>query len=278
MKNIIKINFILFLVFLHSCQKYTLVGVQETNTKELSAEEYNNLIQRMHSLPMIIKYYDEENDIYFDLDIQNRTVSRNKSWSFANPQPNTIYASGNGIVVYVSSSSVSWGYGSPTHTITAGSTTLNVQTLCLAVDASAYAAMFAGQTGELPYTGISVVMGLDADFSLLQNSSSSNFGNFFNGLAYYLVYDAPASGSYQVIDWTNLTGVFPSQLGFAMVFSFDLQNNFGAFYFSQDGDLNVSGGDISFNGNYWGIETVFDNINPNLTYGTYPGSGTMGCQ
>ena len=229
-------------------------------------------------MPLTIRYFDEKNNRHVDFDVRKRTVSFNKVWSFANPQPNTIYASGGGFVIYLSSSSASWGYGTPTHTVNAGSTTLQVQTICLAVDASAYAAMFAGQTGQLPYTGISVVMGLDADFSLLANSSSTNFGNYFSGLAYYLVYDSPASGSYNAIDWTNLTTLFPNQQGFAMVFSFDTQNNFGAFYFSKDGQFNVSGGDISFNGNYWGIEIDFMNINPNLSYNTYAGSGTMGCQ
>jgi hypothetical protein len=278
MKRIILGIFILSAVTFNSCNKFEEVNAPTQEIKQLTKEEYKNLMKKMDALPMIIKYYDEKNDQYIDFDVKNRSVSVNKIWSFANPEPNTIYASGGGLVVYISSSSTNWGYGSPTHTITAGSTTLNVQTLCLAVDASAYAAMFAGQTGELPYTGISVVMGLDADFSLLENASSSNFGNFFRGLAYYLVYDSPASGAYDVIDWTNYNGIFPDQLGFAMVFSFDLQNNFGAFYFSQDGQLNVSGGDISFNGNYWGIETIFDNINPSLSYGTYSGSGTMGCQ
>jgi hypothetical protein len=263
---------------LGSCTKYEKKVAYTDSSLTLTSEQFKNFEERMSKIPLTVHYFDEKNNRHVDFDVRKRTVTFNKSWSFANPQPNTIYGSGGGLVVYLSSSSTNWGYGSPTHTITAGSTTLNVQTLCLAVDASAYAAMFAGQTGQLPFTGISVVMGLDADFSLLANASSTNFGNYFKGLAYYLVYDSPASGSYSVIDWTNLNTSFPQQQGFSMVFSFDIQNNFGAFYFSQDGQLNVSGGDISFNGNYWGIETVFNNINPNLTYGTYPGSGTMGCQ
>jgi hypothetical protein len=135
--------------------------------------------------------------------------------------------------------------------------------------------MFSGQTGTLPIDGISLVMGLDADFSLLANSSSTNFSNYFHGLAYYLVYDFNASGSYQVIDWTTMT-TLPNSISFAMLFSFD-SNNMGAFYFSQDGDINVSGGNMTFNGNYWGIEMDFSNLSPSLTYDTYPGSGTMGC-
>lgn len=266
------------ILFATSCTKYEKVNQKVEDTLTLSEEQHNALEERMSTMPLTIRYFDEENNRHVDFDVRNRTVTFNKVWSFANPQPNTIYASGGGLVVYVSSSSTNWGYGTPTHTITAGSTTLNVQTLCLAVDASAYAAMFAGQTGQLPYTGISVVMGLDADFSLLANASNTNFGNYFRGLAYYLVYDSPASGSYNVIDWTTLSTNFPQQIGFAMVLSFDLQNNFGAFYFSKDGQLSVSGGDITFSGNYWGIETIFNTVNPGLTFNTYPGSGTMGCQ
>jgi hypothetical protein len=89
------------------------------------------------------------------------------------------------------------------------------------------------------------------------------------------VYDFNASGSYQVIDWTTMT-TLPNSISFAMLFSFD-SNNMGAFYFSQDGDINVSGGNMTFNGNYWGIEMDFSNLSPSLTYDTYPGSGTMGC-
>jgi hypothetical protein len=119
-------------------------------------------------------------------------------------------------------------------------------------------------------------MGLDADFSLLANSSNTNFANYFHGLAYYLVYDFNASGSYDVIDWTTMT-TLPNSLAFSMVFSFDF-NNSGAFYLSKDGAITVSGGDMTFNGNYWGIEMDFNNLNQSLTYNTFSGSGTMGCQ
>lgn len=278
MKKVTLILGIILLGVFSSCTKYQSVSKGEDSDVVLTKDQFSKLKERMSEMPLTIRYFDEKNNRNVDFDIQNRTVAFNKVWSFANPQPNTIYASNGGLVVYISSSSTSWGYSTPTHSVTAGSTTLNVQTLCLAVDASAYAAMFAGQTGQLPITGISVVMGLDADFSLLANASNTNFGNYFNGLAYYLVYDAPASGTYNAIDWTGMNTNFPQQLGFAMVFSFNLQNNFGAFYFSKDGQFNVTGGDISFSGNYWGLETNFNSINPTLSYNTYPGSGTMGCQ
>jgi hypothetical protein len=274
MKNIGILAF-LILVGLNSCSKnQTYVAKEEKMT--LSPEQYKKFKDKLSAMPMIIKVKDEVNNRFVDFDVRNQTVTFNKSWNFANPTPNTIYAQNGSIVVYVSSNSAGWGSGSPTHTVTAGNTTLNVQTLCMAVDASAYAAMFAGQTGALPIDGISIVMGLDADFSLLANSNSTNFANYFHGLAYYLVYDFNASGSYDVIDWTTMTSL-PNSIAFAMLFSFDY-NSSGAFYFSQDGTINVSGGDMTFNGNYWGIEMDFNNLSPSLTYNSYPGSGTMGCQ
>lgn len=264
----------LFSFCLSSCHRADKVPFKE-NKMELSLEQYKVLQQNLKTIPLIIKVKDEVNNRFVDFDVRNKTVSFNKVWNFSDPTPNTIYGQNGGIVVYVSSSSLGWGYGSPTHTVSAGNTTLNVQTMCVAVDASAYAAMFSGQTGALPFDGISLVMGLDADFSLLANSSSTNFSNYFHGLAYYLVYDFNASGSYPVIDWTTMT-TLPNSISFAMLFSFD-SNNMGAFYFSQDGDINVSGGNMTFNGNYWGIEMDFSNLSPSLTYDTYPGSGTMGC-
>ena len=271
------ISFCLLIVLL-GCTKFSDTSIEKSEELVLSKNQFSEFDKHLSDLPMIIRYKDETNNRYVDFDIRKRTVELNKVWSFANPEPNTIYGEGGGIVFYISESSVGWGYGSPSSTVTAGSTTLDVQTICFAVDMSAYAAMFTGQTGELPIDGFSGVMGLDADFSLLANSSSTNFGDYFSGLAYYFVYDYQASGNYPVIDWTDWSGsvAFPNALGFAMVFSFS-SNNIGSFYFSKDGDISVNGGSMSFNGNYWGIEMDFSNIAPNLTYDTYTGSGSMGC-
>ena len=259
---------------LAACKKENTTTVNSVSS-ELTEDQFKVLTNNMKSIPLSINVIDEVNNRVVEFNVRERTISCNRSWNFANPTTNTIYGQAGGLTVYVSSSSVGWGSGSPTHSITAGSTTLNVQTLCLAVDASAYASMFAGATGSLPIDGISVVMGLDADFSLLANSSSSSFGNYFKGLAYYLVYDFNASGSYPVIDWLNYS-TFPNSEAFSMVFSFTAGNN-GGFYFSENGNINVSGGDMTFTGNYWGIESNFSAINPSLSYGTFSGSGTMGC-
>lgn len=275
MKNLNLIFAAFLFTFLMGCNKNKLVQKIDNDTFITNKESKSKIEDALKTMPLIVKIKDEANNRFIDFDVRNKTVSINKTWSFANPQPNTIYAQGSGLVVYVSSSTFGFGSSNSTSTITAGNTSLNVQTLCLAVDASAYAAMFQAQSGQLPISGISVVMGLDVDWALLQNASTANFGNYFHGLAYYLVYDFPASGSYNVIDWTGANGI-TSLDGFAMVFSFG-QNNNGSFYFSKTGTLNVNGGDMTYNGDYWGIEGLFNTINNGLTFQTYSGSGTMGC-
>lgn len=271
MKKIIYPSLLFIFFSVLSCSKTEIVNVKKKETLKFNKDYREKIEEAFKTMPMIIKVKDEVNNRFIDFDVKNRTMSVSKSWSFSNPQPNTIYAQGGGLIVYVSSASFGFGSSSSTSSVTAGNTTLNVQTLCLAVDVS----MFAAQSGPLPIDGISVVMGLDADFGLLQNASSTNFGDYFHGLAYYLVYDSPASGAYAVFDWTG-NGNVGQQDGFAMLFSFT-QNNSGAFYFSKDGDITVSGSDMTFNGNYWGIETDFSTLTNSLTFQSYPGSGTMGC-
>jgi hypothetical protein len=266
----------LFAWLIFACDKSEIANVAKKEKAVLTEEQYQKLEKALQTIPLIIKVKDEKLNRFVDFDVRERTVSFNKAWNFANPQSNTIYAQNGGLVIYVSSSVFNFGSSTKTHSVTAGSTSLKVKTLCVSVDASAYAALFQAQTGQLPINGVSVVMGLDADFGLLQNASSTNFGDYFRGLAYYLVYDFPASGSYNVFDWTGIKALSGLD-GFAMVFAFN-KNNFGGFYFSKDGKINVSGGNMTFNGNYWGIETNFSAISPNLTYNTYSGSGTMGCE
>jgi hypothetical protein len=265
-----------FTLAIVACNKSNIVNVAKQEKVVLSEVQQQKLEEAFKTMPLIIKMKDEKNNRFVDFNVKERTVTINKSWSFSNPTSNTIYADNGALVVYVSSSAFDFGSSSTTYGVTAGNTSLNVKTICLAVDASAYAAMFQTQTGQLPIDGISVVMGLDADFSLLQNAASTSFGDYFHGLAYYLVYDFGASGSYNVFDWSLATPLSGSD-GFAMVFGFE-QNNFGGFYFSKDGTINVSGGDMTFNGNYWGIETDFTTLSTTLAFDTFSGSGTMGCE
>jgi hypothetical protein len=270
-----KNNFILFtllgLLFL-SCSKSELTISKKE--QKLTADMSKKLKNELEKLPLIIRVRDSVNHRYVDFNAKTQTISTTKSWSFSNPSPNTIYASSQGLVVYISTPNTSFGNGSGTATINAGNTTLNVQTQCLAIDLSAFAAA----SGSLPIDGFSMVIGLDADFSLLQNANTMCFSDFFKGLAYYMVYDSPASGSYNVIDWNNPNFSINNNDGYAYVFSFENCND-GKFYFSKSGSIDVNNGDMSFqNGHYWELSGLFNSINTGANLVDYPGSGTMGCQ
>lgn len=256
-----------------SCTKKDLPIKEITETEQkLSSETSENLKKELENLPLIIRVKDSVNNRFIDFNVKNKSISINKSWSFSNPSSNTIYASSQGLVVYISDPNSSFGYGSGSSTITAGNTTLNVQTLCLAMDLSAFSA-----SGTLPISGFSMVMGLDADFSLLQNASSLCFSDFFKGLAYYMVYESPASGTYPVINWNNPNFTLNANDGYAFVFSFENCNE-GKFYFSKSGDIAVSNGDMTFqNGFYWELLGLIDSITTGVSLIDYPGSGTMGC-
>lgn len=268
---------LLSLLSILSCKKIPVSSEEEQEKQYvLNTKSTEDIRDALAKLPLTIYVKDEENNKYVGFDIEKREIILNnkRNWDFANPQPNTLYAQAGGLAIFVSSADFSLGSNASTSTVTAGNTTLNVKTICVAVDISAYMAAFGNQVGTLPYDGISLVMGLDADFSLLSNASPNNFANYFRGVAFYYVLDFQASGSYSVIDWTQYT--VNNNEGFAFVFSF-MQNNYGGFYFSKSGDIVVNGNSMTFNGNYWGIETDFFNINPGLQFQDYSGSGTMGC-
>lgn len=213
---------------------------------------------------------DSVNNRFVDFDVKKQTISFLKNWSFSNPSTNTVYASSQGLVIYISNPNSSFGYGSGSSTVTAGSTTLNVQTQCLAMDLSAFTSVSA-------LDGISLVMGLDADFSLLANASTSCFSDFFKGIAYYMVYDSPASGAYPVVDWNIPTFTLNDLESYAFVFSFENCND-GKFYFSKSGDIVVNNGDMTFqNGEYWELLGLFNSISNGASLSSFPGSGTMGC-
>ena len=261
-----------------SCTKNPSKIAAPNAQEEISQTTVSNLKKMLDELPTIIRVRDEKNNRFVDFDIKNKSISILKSWSFANPTPNTVYSTTSGFVIYISDPNPAWGMGSGSQTITAGSTTLQVQTMCLAM--AGFSNLFSsGQS--FPIDGISLVMGLDADFSMLNNASTLCFSDFIHGVAFYEVFESPASGSYDVIDWTDpnvFTNYFLPQNGYAFVFSFDNCNE-GNFYFSKSGTINVNGGDMTFSGEYWGWEDWYTAITQGGTILTndYPGSGTMGC-
>jgi hypothetical protein len=101
-------------------------------------------------------------------------------------------------------------------------------------------------------------------------------------LAYYVVYDNEASGSYDILNWFDNVDEDPDDLGgngFAWVYSFSEDS--WMIYFSDSGELQVNGGQMNFNGTYLGIGLSISELEDgnylNFNYEEGTGYGSMGC-
>ena len=231
-------------------------------------------------------------------ELKNRggaTVVHPLDFSFANPSSGYTYSytntyttstgttyTTNSYTVYAAFNS--FGAGTSGGTVVAGPTSLDINyAFCFSSTDQGFGLGLFG-TGA-PTSGISSVIGVSGDFSALQNANdSTNLADIFHGLAFYFVYDGTASGSYPVIDFSNVN--WNDSTGFdnkCFAFIFDIQN--GRFFVSKSGTINVSGGSMSYNGDYYMIsgflneDGEFDITGPNanITLSVVQGFGTMGC-
>jgi hypothetical protein len=216
--------------------------------------------------------------------------STRDGWSFSQPEDGLNYSSTNSIaysedthLFYVTPSA----FGSNSSlggTVVAGSTSLDIN----------YAFCFAYEDGEdalggdlfsasgATTNGLSGVIGISGDFEELQGADSTTaFSDIFHGLAFYFVYDGRPDGQYDVADWLDLdwgdSTTFDNKC-FAFIFDF----TGGKLYLSKDGHIDVSGGSMSFNGNYFEVSGFLNedgeyDLEGDLTLTTVPGFGTMGC-
>ncbi len=216
--------------------------------------------------------------------------STRDGWSFAHPDDGMNYSSNGGItysstthLFYITPSSFG-AASSIGGTVVAGSTSLDINyAFCFAYedgDAAVGGDLFSASGATT--NGLSGVIGLSGDFDQLQNSDSTTaFSDIFHGIAFYFVYDGRPDGQYDVADWLNLDwGDSTTYDNKCFAFIFDFVN--GKLYLSKDGHIDVSGGSMSFNGNYLEVtgflndEGQYD-LSGDLTYNTVPGFGTMGC-
>lgn len=271
--NMKKVLTIVLLVMISlSCQKisqYDILNSKNTLSKD-AIDNLNNLLKLS---PDILNLVDEKNRKVYKIDLKSRKLINTKTWSFSDPDVNTVYAENDYIVVYASIDFLQ--ENAQSYNIQVGDESLSVKTICMSIDYSSFLTLFGELGSEFPSDGFSAVIGIDADLSMLSNASSENIGNFFHGMASYYVYDFEASGQYEVFDWWDLN-TFESGNAVAYAFLFS-NNNFGSFHFSKDGNINVSGGNMTFEGNYYKIDYDFFMINDSLEFQTVQGSGTMGC-
>lgn len=254
-----------------------------------------NKIEKAANKIPAISWYNSTMDKVITFDPKNET----KSFSFSDPNPgfnfsnsnqvNWVPANGGGGILFVGpgafgGNSASGGAG----TVIAGSTVLNISsTFCFSASEEALGLDIGGFGGP-DFDGISGVIGFAGDLEALSTGdfeSEDEIFDFFDGIAYYVVYDNEASGSYDILNWFDGFSEDPDDLGgdgFAWVYGFSPDS--WSLWFSQSGTLNVSGGSMNFNGEYFGIELNFDDLFEDdgddlfdLQFSEGTGYGQMGC-
>lgn len=239
-------------------------------------EKVETLVDRLPE----VAFYDEKTNRLIRLNPETREFSfatPNAGWNFSTNSGVT-YVEDQGIVIIPVAS-----FGSNTGgTVVAGSSTLDIgYTFCFSASDEALGLDLFDFGGDLD--GVSAVIGIGGDFEALADGTyedEDDFSTFFTGLATYIVYDNEASGSYEILNWLEEIDTDTDDLankGFSYVVDFQ---NFNL-YFSANGDLNVSGGEMSFSGEYLGFLELFDSLDEededDFEYALVPGFGTMGC-
>ncbi|MCS6824347.1 MAG: hypothetical protein NZ529_08635 [Cytophagaceae bacterium] len=228
---------------------------------------------------------------------QLRINLRTGEYSFANPDPGYTFSTSDGVYEYVESSDGSYiavkasafsesGGGG---TVVAGSTNLSINyTLCLsAKDSSNESGLDLFGMG---FEGVSMIIGISGDLQKWAEEMQNNeeepdedfFETYFRGYALYIVYDSPASGSYEVVNWLENIDTVEDEpdsrslkdKGFAYVIDFVKKH----FYLSSKGLLNVNGGSIGFSGKYFSVDVSDENeeLSPE-DIEEVDGFGTMNC-
>lgn len=202
---------------------------------------------------------------------------------FSSPSGVSYVTNPNGGVGFVVASSAFGTNSSSGGTVVAGSSSLDMNyTFCFNSTGNAVGLNLFDSVGT--FTGVSAVIGVSGDFSAIANhstDSTTTFADLFHGLAFYIVYDGTASGSYDVVNWLtdNLNDTNATN---RKCFAFVIDFAGGHLYMSSSGTVVVTGGSMSFNGEYLdigGINLATLNLNgPGLTVSTVPGFGAMGCE
>lgn len=268
---------------LNSCSKevdYAGPGARpELNRTEKAKDFFETIVQRMPD----IGFYDEKLDQVIVLNRGSREFSfatPNDGWNFSNSSGTVFvpYEEGGGVLIIPVAS---FGGNSSGGTVVAGSTALDISyTFCFSASDEALGLDLFDYGGT--FDGVSVVLGIAGDFEALADGAvdeDAEFTDFFQGLAMYVVYDNEAQGTYEILNWiedidTDIDDLADS--GFSYVIDFVDFN----LYFSSEGELSVSGGEISFTGEYLGFLELFESLDEDeddLDFAMVPGFGAMGC-
>jgi hypothetical protein len=282
--RLIKITCAFFaLALMVSCSKEYAPGTQVTGGKSLTQEQQDAAAQRIKTISTV-KVYNHTMNKFIVL-----KPGMEKSFSFADPDPDwnfgtsanmEIVETQNGSEVVFVSAGGGFGDGAGGF-VSAGPTSMPIDyAFCFSVDGETAFGINPG--GDVPVDGISGVLGFAGDLEGLANGDfdvDDDPFDFFRGWAYYWVYEDEAQGSYNVLDWHNWDGDVGALNDEAFSFVFDFQE--GHVFWSTGGNLNVSGGNMNFNGEYFAwldfLDLWFSYEPYNGSFQEVSGSGVMGC-
>lgn len=215
---------------------------------------------------------------------------RDGGWSFADPNTGTAinFSDGNLTITtnptsppVLNISTSALGNNTGSGVVVAGPTALDINyTFCFSSTDQSYGLnLFDLNNGG--FNGVSSVIGVSGDFSKLETATDSTpFSDIFHGLAFYIVYDGQATGTYNVIDWLDGISDSTATQGNSFAFLFDFVN--GRLFLSADGTIDVTGGMMNFQGHYLEVSGFMDedgdvDLDGDLQYSIVSGFGQMGC-
>lgn len=280
-------------VVLAGCQKDRTLGgdgikvERKVTLTEAQKREASEMVQRVPTL----RFYDEAENRFIDFNVGSRDYvfsDPDEGFSFDDPDQNGVILWADGDVDYiVFSTGIGTAGNGGGGTVVAGNTALNMDlTVCLSVEEVAsgdgYGDLFDSGFGFSEY---GAVFGIAGDFEALAEADwdAEDFDpfEFFHGYAaYYVITDGDLEGSHEVFDWLDTSDDGSDDYN-DMASSFVMDFSNFALYFATSGNVNVSGGSMTFNGEYIAIEDLFLDFlgegeeDPEVS--VVSGFGTMGC-
>jgi hypothetical protein len=282
------------LLFGTSCTKDDYSGdpAGQPEVKRIKNSQTRNEVRAAAERIPAISWYNSTMDKIITFDPKNESKSfsfsdPNPGWNFSNADDVTWVPAQNGGGILFVGAGAFGGNAGGSGVVVAGNTSLNIaSTFCFAASEEAIGLDIGGFGGP-DFDGISGVIGFAGDLEALANGdfdSEADIYDYFEGIAYYVVYDNEASGNYDILNWFESLDEPADDLGgngFAWVYGFSEEE--WSIYFSSGGSLNVSGGSMSFEGEYFGLIFDLDEIlngeDPfdGFSFVEVSGFGQMGC-
>lgn len=269
-------------VTLNSCSKQAEFAGSGSSPEQIRKEKAKDFMESLIERMPDFGVYNEKLDQVVVFNPGSREFSfatPNEGWNFSSSTGTQFipYEDGGGILILTEAA---FGSNSSGGTVVAGSSSLDIQyTFCVSASAEAIGLDLFDFGGD--FTGVSMILGIAGDFDALAEGEvdeDSDFTDFFQGFALYVVYDNEAQGSYDILNWLEDLETDVDDLagqGFSYVIDFSEFN----IYFSANGQLSVSGGEISFAGEYLGFFELLDSLEDeeDIDFDLVPGFGAMGC-